>query len=361
MFNDANIPMKFSNRNSSFELLRICCMLMIIAGHIIIVHQTRFDLQSWDFGMDLFLQGAFAVAVNVFVLISGFWGIKFKWQRFLKLDIQTLYYSVTLLILAAMLGWHSIDVKKDFLFLFPILSKQYWFITCYAVLYLISPLLNHWAKSLEKGKYGRLLWGGFFLVYVWSTISFLFNAAQFVNDAGYGIINFIYLYMLGRYLHYHYIERYSVKRYLSGYICSVVLLFCVQYGLSYSLGFEFTALMSYNTIFVFWGSVFLFLMFKNMHFSSSWVNLFAKPCLAVYLLHMHPYIWYNFVEIINVRSFCGWHYLLLIVLAPITIYMVCAVIESIRVMLFGKIEDFLLICIENGKMMRRSNIKKNYG
>ena len=332
-------------RDSNFELLRICCMLMIIGGHIIMIHRTFFDLWSFDFCISLFLRGAFAVAVNAFVLISGYFGIRFKWQRLLRLDMQTVFYSVTLLVVALLLGWHTIDVKKDFLLLFPILSKQYWFITCYAVLYLISPLLNQWSESMEKKKYTKLLVIGFLIIYLWPTISYLFNASPFIDDAGYGIINFIYLYMLGQYIHHLYVDKYATRTYWGGFFCSIVLLFGAQYGLSFLLGFEFTSWISYNTIFVFLGSICLFMAFGNMHFASSWINTLAKPCLAVYLIHLHPCIWGNFCEMIGLQSFHGWKYLMLIVL-PVGIYLVCALIESMRMLIFRKVEDAFVSFIE---------------
>ena len=333
-------------RNSSIELLRICCMLMIVGGHIIMVHRTSFDLVNADFCISLFLQGAFAVAVNVFVLISGYFGIKFKLHRLLKLDMQTVFYSAVLLIVAVLCGWHTIELKKDFLLMFPVLSKQYWFITCYAVLYVISPLLNHWSKSLEKKKYERLLIMFFFMIYLWPTISYLFNASPFIDDAGYGIINFIYLYMFGQYIHHLYVDKYVARMYWGAYICAIMMLFLAQLGLSYLLGFKFTSWISYNTIFVFFGSVFLFLAFKNMHFASSRINSLAKPCIAVYLIHFHPCIWGNFCEMIGVQSFHDWRYLILVLLLPVFIYIICTLVESIRVLLFSKIEDSLITFIE---------------
>ena len=328
-------------------------MLMIIGGHIIMNHRNVYDFHNMNFPISLFLKGSFAVAVNAFVLISGYWGIRFKWSRLLKIDMQTVFYSIVLLVVAIMLGWHTIDFRYDFLLLFPVLFKQYWFITCYVVLYLISPLLNQWSKSLEKNRYKSLLVYGALIVYLWPTINFLFNASQFIDDAGYGIINFIYLYMLGMYLSHHYVDRYSVWTYWTGYVISVVLLFFAQYGLSWILGFEFSSWISYNTMFVFVGSLCLFLVFKNMHFSSSWVNTVAKPCFAVYLIHLHPCVWKHFCEAISVSSYHGCQYILLIVFLPFVIYAICAFLESVRVMLLGKVEDSLSVFVER-RIMKQS-------
>lgn len=45
---------------------------------------------------------------------------------------------------------------------------------------------------------------GFFLFYVMATFCFAINADQLVTDAGYGLVNFIYLYCLGYYIRNYY-------------------------------------------------------------------------------------------------------------------------------------------------------------
>ena len=270
---------KFMERSSNFELLRICCMLMIISGHIIGAHDTPFSLENPDEIIKLFFYGGFLVAANTFVIISGYFGIKFRKERLISLVLQVIFYSVALLIFAIAIGWHTFLPKKDFMLFFPILFKQYWFITCYVMLYIISPLLNKWAGSLNKNDYKKLLSTGFLIIYVWPTLSFLVNAPQFINDAGYGIVNFSYLYMLGYYIrHYYSNSRQFVSNrliYWGGYFSVVIALFLFQSGLSWILGFEFTSWFSYNTVFIFIGAVCFFMAFKNIEIHSSFINKLA--------------------------------------------------------------------------------------
>lgn len=84
-------------RNSNFELLRIVCMLFIVLGHIRSKHKGGMDLASIDYWIDFGIMPFVCVAVNSFVLISGYWGIKFKMERLLKLNLQTWFYSVLIL------------------------------------------------------------------------------------------------------------------------------------------------------------------------------------------------------------------------------------------------------------------------
>jgi len=179
-------------------------------------HQTSYSLTDGDEIIKLFFRGAFCVAVNAFVLISGFYGIKYKKERLILLISQTFFYSVVFMGLSVLLGWHTYTPRTDFFALIPIITKKYWFVTCYVVLYIISPWLNVWGDSLEKGQYKKFLVIGFLIIYLWPTFNFLVNAPQFIDDSGYGIVNFVYLYLFGRYLQMYFNNSYSTKYYWGG-------------------------------------------------------------------------------------------------------------------------------------------------
>lgn len=125
-------------RNSNFELLRIICMLFIVCGHIIMARQDMFvGTSSWYIGQ--FVYPFVIVAVDVFVLISGYFGIKLKVSKLLRLNTMVTFYSVALLLLAIYCLDYSFHPRKDWMYLFPVLTKKYWFITIYFGLCLCSP------------------------------------------------------------------------------------------------------------------------------------------------------------------------------------------------------------------------------
>ena len=324
-----------NQRLSNLELLRIVCMILIITGHVISRHSKAICLTDSDEIIRLFGLSFTSVSVNTFILISGYFGLNFKKVRLLELVLQTFFYSVSLLSVSVLLGWHTFAIQKDFIAFFPILTKQYWFVTCYLVLYVISPWLNMFIKNFDKQTYRRLLVVGFAIVYLWPTLSYLFNTAQFIGDAGFGIVNFCYLYLLGRYLNIHYCQKKSSSFYLRLYVLTSITLFILQFSLSYLLGFEFSSWISYNTIFVFIGAICLFLSFLGMSFQSQFVNFWAKPCLAVYLIHLSPYIWIRFCEVIGVSDYHGIRYIIFLIILPIIIYFACASIELFRLKVMG--------------------------
>lgn len=73
------------NRESKFELLRIVCMIFVITEHLV-PHIT--DMQN-VYGVGYYvgnIANSFCVvAVNCFVLLSGYFGIKMKLKKILQL------------------------------------------------------------------------------------------------------------------------------------------------------------------------------------------------------------------------------------------------------------------------------------
>lgn len=322
-----------AQRSSNFELLRIVCMLLIILGHIIMAHH---DINDTEYFISHITRPFTIVAVNIFVIISGYFGIKFKLDRLIRLFTQTWFYSVGAFIIILLLGIHTFNFKKDILVFFLVFSNQYWFITTYIALYCIAPFINKAIGQLDKENFRKGLLLGFVLFYIWPTLAFLVNASQLVKDAGYGIVNFVYLYLLGRYIKMYYNDVKSQSFYLSTYIISSITLFASQYLISKTLHFEFSAWLSYNTIFVFISAVSLFLYFKNLTLHSSIINKIAAPCLAVYLFHMAQ--WEHLADFLQIREARGIIYVAMLIIYPIVIYALGYLLEKIRLLLFDRFE-----------------------
>ena len=324
-------------RKSNFELLRIICMLMIVALHIVKSHIEFLgysDIISW-------VARSFCIcAVDVFVLISGYFGIRFKINRLVSIDLQTIFYSVSTLLLLVLLGYHELGVLDIHAFI-PVLTKRYWFVTCYLVLYILSPFLNRLFESFDREDFGIVLIIGFALFYIWPSFNALILADQLVSDNGYGLINFVYLYLLGRYIgKFGFLTRFSRLSFLSIYFLSCTLLALLQQSISIIAGFEYKSLFAYNTIFVFTSALSLFLFFERVSFSSKIINRLAVNCLAVYLLHQGPNVWETVSDAFRFGRLSGWLYILLILLFPVFLYLFAVLIDTARVALFHRFEEY---------------------
>lgn len=333
---------KVIRRESNFELLRIICMLFVVWGHFINKYTGGEFIVDFAFIETRFIKSFTIVAVNVFVLISGYFSISFKLLKILKIGELVLFYSVVQFILAVVLGWHEITPTKDIAYLVPILSRQYWFITVYIMLCLLSPILNKLSISISKNDFKVILVIGFFLIYVWQTISYIFNFSGLYFDAGYGIVNFVYLYLLGRYMKIHYSLIDWKWRFLIGYIVVCVLLFIFQLSFSLILGFSFTSLFSYNTVFVFLGGVLLFLFFVKVKLGyNRHINVLAKNCFAVYIIHQHPLCWNKICELLQIQEISPLWFLPYSFIMSVFLYFALAAIEKIRLFFFDKLENRL--------------------
>ena len=137
--------------------------------------------------------------MNCYVLISGYFLVKskFKWKKVIQLWFETLFYSVFIYIVIVVLGLKEIDIKGIIKSLFPILTKQYWFINIYLVMYILSPFINKLINSLDKKEYQKLI---MILLICFSIISILPDAYTLDTSHGYGIIWFICLYLIAGYI-----------------------------------------------------------------------------------------------------------------------------------------------------------------
>ncbi len=348
-----------TERKSNFELLRIICMLFIVSGHLIAVHESEKGFSSTDWLIDMSTRGFFSVAVNTFIIISGYWSIKLRAKRLIQLEFQTLFYSLSIFLIMLIGGNHSLNPVKDLKYFLPFTCNLYWFVSNYMVLCLLAPLLNHFAQNISALRFRQLLTYSFLLLYIWPTFCFLINAEQFIGDAGYGIINFSYLYLLGRYLRMHYKICHSVSFYFSAYIISGVLLAITQLGLSYVLGFEFTSFDSYNSVFIITGAVMLFLTFARMEFSSRVINWLAAPCLSVYLVHSHPLIFNMLGKTFRQFHLHGINYFIALVVLPVVIYLACIMIERIRLLFLKDVEQSISQNISDAlRMLVKYNMQK---
>lgn len=134
------------------------------------------------------------VCVNVFVLISGWFGIKPSLRGFGNLIFQCLYFVLLSYVISIFAGWTTISIKelvKSILFT----SLGYWFIPAYVGLYILSPALNFFIKSATQKQYKITLISFFVFQTIWGWS----NIAPFICK-GYSCFSFIGLYLLARYI-----------------------------------------------------------------------------------------------------------------------------------------------------------------
>jgi surface polysaccharide O-acyltransferase-like enzyme len=175
-------------RESNIELLRIISMLIIVIYHFLI-HSIIPNSPELNY-ITKPLITVLHIGVICFVLISGYWGIKFSLKSFTKIFFYCSFYSILIYLFGVLLNPELFSIKNSIKSLFPI---QWWFIPVYLCLFLLTPIINTQLKTANKST-------KIFTIILLIIISFGFG--QFVPSlsGGKNPINFILIYYLGNYL-----------------------------------------------------------------------------------------------------------------------------------------------------------------
>ena len=132
-------------RNSSIELLRIVAMFSIVLGHVF-YHGFQGQLAESDL-----LRPFTNCGVNVFILISGYYGIKFKWKTLLDLLLMVSFYTIISGVFRYFIDGTNINIRQLSGIILPFSGNHfYWFITCYIMLYLLAPIINEGIEHLYR-------------------------------------------------------------------------------------------------------------------------------------------------------------------------------------------------------------------
>ena len=281
------------------ELLRIVSMLfvMILHANFLGIHAPTSDDIYDDFYSTMFrclIESLSIVAVDVFVLISGWFGIRFSYRKLLALCFQVLFFSFGFYVIFAFFrpsDAFTIDrIKGIFL-----LNGDYWFVKSYIILFLLSPVLNLFVESVSQKFFLKVLlsYYAFHTVYGWlmdASVSFTMNGTTGLS--------FIGLYLLGRYLRLYpcILTTMNRNKVLLAYLGCAILLSICNLVLLYH-GHTITVegrLYSYASPFVIIASVALLLFFSKLSFSNKFVNWIASSCFAVYLFHCNGFFFNHY-------------------------------------------------------------------
>lgn len=255
----------------------------------------------------------------------------------MRLWLQVLFYSIGMAILSIALGITECDKTVVINSLLPISYNQYWFISAYMIMYIISPFLNKFAKRLNKEELKKLL--TIFAVIFSIAYSYLYDSRSYSIGGGMlgAVAWFSYLYLLAGYIRMYNINILENKRNLSlltivvTMIFSVLLIIC-NASRNYIVFYYYTKM---NSFFVFALSVFIFYIFKNVKIKSSKkLNYIAGLTFAVYLIHenylFRDYFWKKIQEIIEINSNITTSTILQIICSVIIVFVIAAITEFIR-------------------------------
>ena len=281
--------------------------------------------------------------VNLFCLIMGYYGIysKFKVKKVIQLEAQVIFYSLfglcTALIFKSRLNIGTIGVT-----FFPILFNQYWFITAYMMVYILSPFLNKALLELNVIQYRKFI---AVLMLFWCIVPFFSlqeSSGLFWNQ----FIWFVVMYIVGGYLRRNR-KMFSERIYCTVFLISNMLMILSVVGMNW-LAHYFPVFEGYTT-YTRWSNCPLIICIcismmrlvecRDIRYNK-WINYLAAGTLGIYLFHENVFIkdiLWN--KLFNQSQYIGSYAIIMhIVVAIILVYVLGSIIDMIRRYFFGKME-----------------------
>lgn len=232
-----------------------------------------------------FFEALSIVCVDVFVLISGWFGIRPNTKKMSSFIFQCFFFLGGLYLVSIFVGFGELN-GQGILGCFGLLNWN-WFIKAYIGLCIIAPILNKFiSESTEKQLRIILIW-----FYIFQTIyGWLFSAAQFIEQ-GYSVFSFVGLYLLAQYTRKYCIEKINnVSTYKFVLIFTSIVILNTLWGyISILKGIPFfSCIFNYISPLVILASVTLLLLFQKIKFQNKIVNWIAASSFAVFLFHVAP-------------------------------------------------------------------------
>lgn len=271
-------------RKSNFELLRIVAIIFITIHHLLI---NGVDLCGYNKAFSISKDSCLAVllnslcfcGVNIFILISGWFGIKHIIKNIIRLLFDCAVYGLVacLVYLLCIKGTLNIfDIFNSVKF------TNGWYVPNYIWLLLVSPIIEKSLFDIDLKTFR--IW-----IFILSVCQiYLGYYLKFVDVNGYSAINFIYLYYIGRYLR---LESQNIfyKKYVNYGILLWFLTGVMQCFIFIAIAYmhdsiESIRFWSYNNPLVLLESVFIFTFFSTIKIKSNLINFFATSILGIYLI-----------------------------------------------------------------------------
>lgn len=327
--------MEKRERQSNIELLRILVMLGVV-----VLHMNLYGLKiaaefSGKFIFMHFTESLFICAVNVFVLITGYFSYKINKisvRKIIELIVEVILVKEALYITYSILQRTPISLSTIITNLIP----NNYFVILYCVLLCMAPFI---AKLFGVLCEKQLKYFVCSILIVFSCYTFMTDALEAISrtsfaginsiglygdQQGYTIINFMLVYIVGAYLRITNVQ-YNLKNSIVLYMVSTMLIF---FAALVSVRYSFAQISyNYNNPLVIFQAVGLFMIFKNLSIGShKIINVLAKSSFMTYLIHPAILILIPFDKMMTLPAYL---YIIISILLPIIIYLVGWLVDFI--------------------------------
>lgn len=325
-----------AKRESGLELLRMICILFIIADHYAGQSGAAvYDTLPHALFFSSLGSGA-RLGCDLFVVLGAWFLCRqlFRTRRVLGLWLSLWLYTVPLTLLCLLIPGSHVGLGTLRWAMFPVSTQQLWFVAQYVLLLLLSPVLNLVLRAVPRpGLRAFLVVTGLFLV----GYPTLFAENGALGDS---LWSFLFLYLLTGYLRFYPDNRLSAvlqKSAAAWLALAFVVLLTVGRGTAQWLGIGGKAMQYLEYYRAALGAapnilcaLCFFFAFRKLRLGSRPIlNTLASATLGVYAIHQTPAVmgilWttlFHTTEHVGSVS-----YALFVILA---VYVVCTLLHLVR-------------------------------
>lgn len=328
---------KPSMRDSNIELLRILCMLMIIAHHCV-VHGGSFSMEycTNKFVAMILLPGG-KIGFTCFLAISTWFlaDARFKTSRFIKMWLEVFVFSVLFAGISLFLT-NTFTIRAFLGSFLPITGNSHGFASSYLLLYLLIPFLHRITKNLSKFQARLLLAIVFYAQVISQIIGYINNYYQSIYSE---ILLFILFYIISLN-----IKRWPIPFIKDKIICGLTFgcvwltVVQIQYLDAKGASDEIIRFISgitrdESSILYIIGGYALFFLFKGIQIQKNkYINKIASVTFGILLIHDHNYfrtiLWQDIFKCS--QWYYSPYYILLVLGCVLLIFIVCGCIDYLR-------------------------------
>lgn len=352
-----------NRRNYGIDLLRIIAMMMVVTLHVLGHGGILGGLErgSLRYMLVWFIETASFCSVNTYALISGYVGLNSKprCSRLIMLWLQVVFYTILITFIFTLKQPDLItsDVWKRAVF--PVFTKQYWYITGYFGLYLVLPCI-HWV--LAKVTLQQVLFGGCIGFVAFSVIPSILQSDPFNIAEGYSMLWLCILYLAGACMKkFELFANWKKRSLVLAYLFVVFLSWGSKLVLDVIKAKDSTLLLTYISPTVVIMGISLVALFSKMNISNrkilKLISMLSPTTLGVYIIHEHFLIKENFINGISINYAKAPNSIIIlleIIFTVFGIFVCCSCIEWVRIKLFT------ILQVENKCKMFDEKIKKYF-
>ena len=340
--------MKNQKRYYGLDLLKIISMLGIIQLHIVGQGGINAAIATNTISHFILLLYYIVImaSVNIFAMVSGFlyYDKKTKYKNIINLISIVIFYCIV--VTTIFYSFNLYDIRNLGLYrlvssLLPLFESRYWYITCYAILFLFIPYLNLIIEKTPKRNMKNVL---IVLFIIFCIVPLFFGGRDiFRIYSGYSVLWLSYCYLIGAYVHKYYnsFKNFPIKKIITLFLLVVFMGSILNYVFINNniphFVYDTTVFFNYTSPFVVTIALLFLITFLRINCKkNTLLAFFSKSNFSTYISYGHILI-FDFVFPVAFIFITGYNILIqipLVIICSLIIYISLSITDRIRMAIY---------------------------